>query len=110
MTASGRYVRKCGTNRIKKIQLQVMADPKRHPVIRGTHGLGKMRYAPVSGTRGKSGALRVCYVHFERLATVVLVIVYSKNEMDDIPEGSKPAVNVAIDEIEVELNILHLER
>jgi hypothetical protein len=63
-----------------------------------------MRYAPVSWQRGKSGALRVCYVHFPRWHVVLLVTVYAKSESDTIPPAMKPSINAAIDEIEVQLD------
>ena len=34
----------------------------------------------------------VCYVYFERLGAVTLLIVYAKSEMDDLPERMKPAL------------------
>lgn len=86
------------------LQIEIMADPKRHPVAKGTRGLRKMRYSPVSWSKGKSSALRVCYVYFERFKTVVLVIAYGKNEMDSIPESMKPAFNQALDDIEAHLD------
>jgi len=88
------------------LQIEIMADPRRHPVIQGTKGLRKMRYSPVSWSRGKSGALRVCYVYFERFETIILVIAYAKNEMDDIPERMKPAFNQAIDQMEMGLETI----
>ncbi len=68
------------------------------------------RYSPASWPRGKSGALRVCYVCFERWRAVTLLIVYSKTEMDDIPESMKPALNAAIDDIEAHLDKLFSQR
>lgn len=88
------------------LQIEIMAAPKLHPVIKGTHGLRKMRYSPVSWPKGKSGGLRVCYVFFERFKAVVLVTVYAKNEMDDIPEAMKPALNKSITTIEDNLKKL----
>lgn len=88
------------------LQIEIMTDPKRHPVVKGTRGLRKMRYSPVSWSKGKSGALRVCYVYFERLKAVVLVTAYGKNEIDDIPETMKPAFNQAIDDIGAQLDKL----
>jgi hypothetical protein len=88
------------------LEIEIMAGPRLHPVIPGTRGLRKMRYSPASWRKGKSGALRVCYVYFERWGAVALLIVYAKHEMDDIPEGMKPAFNVAIDEIETHLEKL----
>jgi hypothetical protein len=88
------------------LEIEIMAGPRLHPVIPGTRGLRKMRYSPASWSKGKSGALRVCYVYFERWGAVALVIVYAKQEMDDVPESMKPAFNAAIDEIETHLEEL----
>lgn len=63
--------------------VEIMAGPKGHPVVKGTRGLRKMRYSPVSWSKGKSCALRVCYVYFERFKTIALAIAYGKNEMDE---------------------------
>ena len=82
------------------LQLSIIANPKGGPVIKGTDGLRKMRYAPASGRTGKSGALRVCYVYFERFAIVLLVLVYPKSEQDDLPEAAKKRINQAIKRIE----------
>ena len=65
-----------------------------------------MRYSPASWPKGKSGALRVCYVYFGAAHVVTLLIVYSKSEMDDIPESMKPTLNAAIDDIETHLEKL----
>jgi hypothetical protein len=47
------------------LQLLIMSQPKAAPVIPGTGGLRKLRFAPVRWNVGASGAARVCYVHFE---------------------------------------------
>lgn len=67
--------------------------------IEGTRGLRKMRYAPKAWDTGKRGALRVCYVHFERFHTVLLAIVYLKGEQDDLSAAATTAINKAIDRI-----------
>lgn len=82
------------------LQIAIMCDPKRWPVITGTDGLRKMRYSPSSSNQGKSGGLRVCYVYFERYFTVLLVVVYPKTEQDNLPASAKKAINVAIGRIE----------
>ena len=57
-----------------------MANPQAGQPMRGTNGLRKLRYAPRSWGMGKSGAMRVCYVSFPRLAHVLLVDLYAKND------------------------------
>lgn len=81
------------------LQICIMCDPKQGDVIRGTKGLRKMRYAPSTWNKGKSGSLRVCYVHFERHHVVLLVVVYKKTDVDDLPESAVEAVNQEIERI-----------
>lgn len=39
------------------LQLMIMCDPAGYPVIPGTHGLRKLRFAPSTWNKGKRGAL-----------------------------------------------------
>ncbi len=82
-----------------------MCNPKGSPVVEGTRGLRKMRYAPTGWDTGKRGALRVCYVYFERFHTVLLAAVYLKGEQDDLSAADKVAINKAIDRIEKGLEV-----
>jgi hypothetical protein len=77
----------------------IKVDPTRYPVIRGTGGLRKMRFAPPSSGRGKRGALRVCYAYFDRFEAIVLVLVYPKNEMADLSPAEKKAVKKLLAQI-----------
>ena len=52
---------------------------------------------------GKSGALRVLFVYFEKYGHVLLSIVYRKGDLDDISDQTKKSVNQVISRIEVEL-------
>jgi len=49
---------------LQAIEQTIMRSPT-HPVIRGTGGIRKMRFAPAVRHGGKSGGCRVCYVWFE---------------------------------------------
>ena len=81
------------------LQVCIMCDPKQGEVIRGTKGLRKLRYSPSTWNKGKSGSLRVCYVYFERHHTVLLVVVYKKSDIDDLPESAVHAINQEIEHI-----------
>lgn len=96
-----------GDSDLQDPQYQIMEDPKAGAVVKGTRGLRKLRFAPAKGNQGKRGALRGCYVCFERHATVLLVIVYAKNEADNLPEAAKKRINVAIETVEAELENKH---
>ena len=89
------------------IQWQIMLDPKKHPVIPGTGGLRKMRYA--IGNRGKSGGVRVLYVDFDKYAITYLITAYAKNEQDNISTSDRHKLRLLIEQLEINIkNNKHL--
>jgi len=79
------------------LQLAIMANPKGPPVVKGTGGLRKLRFAPVRWNCGKSGAARVCYVYLERHWTVVLLMVYGKGAKESLTSEEKSLIKKEID-------------
>lgn len=77
---------------LSALQVLIMSNPKIPPVIPGTGGLRKIRFAPAGWRRGKRGAARVCYVYFEDYGIVLLVVAYRKNEKDDLSADEKKAI------------------
>ena len=59
-----------------------MADPESGVLIRGSGGLRKLRWA--GSGRGKRGGLRVIYYWHVPGSTILLLLVYQKNEQDNI--------------------------
>jgi hypothetical protein len=51
-----------------------------------------MRFSPPEWHRGKSGGLRVCYVHYPEFQVIVLAIVYAKNEQADLTVQQKSQI------------------
>jgi hypothetical protein len=84
------------------LQLTIMANPKAPPVVPGAGRLRKIRYAPLKSGKGKSGAIRVCYVYFEEYSVVLLVLAYPKNEKDELSNSEKKTIKKLIREIEEE--------
>jgi hypothetical protein len=95
---------------LTELQLQIMDEPKRAPVVRGTNGIRKLRFAPARWNVGKSGAARVLYVYFERFGVALLCLVFRKNEADDISDAVKARLSKLIVEIGSELERRHGER
>jgi len=85
------------------LQILIMCDPKGGRVMKGTGGLRKLRYSPEGWETGRRGALRVCYVHFEKYGIVLLCLVFRKGELDDLSDAGKKAVRNAIGRIENQL-------
>jgi len=82
------------------LQICIMCDPKASPVIRGTGGLRKLRFAPERWNVGKRDAARVCYVYFPDYWTVLLVAAYGKNEKDDLTDEEKSGIKKYIKQVE----------
>jgi hypothetical protein len=54
-------------------------------------------------TRGKSGANRVCYVHFPEFGTIALAVVFGKNEKDDLSPVDRRTIAAIIRAYRAEL-------
>jgi hypothetical protein len=69
---------------LRALEAIFLADPARGPTMSGTGGLRKLRFAPPSWHAGKSGATRVGYAYLPEHAAVFLVVIYSKDEKDNL--------------------------
>jgi hypothetical protein len=65
---------------LQALETALMENPEVGDVLRGTGGMRKMRFAPPSWNRGKSGATRVCYIAFAKIAKCYLTMIFQKNE------------------------------
>lgn len=88
---------------LSALQIMIMSDPASYPLISGTAGLRKLRFAPAAWKVGKRGALRVAFVYFERFAVVLLVTVFQKNEKGDLSKDDVKEINKLIARIKTEL-------
>ena len=61
---------------LRRLQEELLSDPKIGEVMRGTGGVRKMRFA--FQKRGKSGSVRVIYVDFEVYEKIFLITAYTK--------------------------------
>lgn len=88
---------------LRLLELTILGDPTRPPVVQGTGGLRKIRYAGRGVAKGKSGANRVCYVLYPEFGTVALVAVFGKNEKADLSAADRRAVAKMVDAFRDEL-------
>jgi hypothetical protein len=87
-------------NDLWALQILIMCNPKGPPVIRGTGGLRKVRFAPDRWKVGKRGAARVCYAYFPSHWTVLLVAAYGKNEKDDLTGEEREGIRMYLRQVE----------
>jgi hypothetical protein len=76
--------------------------PDGAPIVSGTGGLRKLRFAPTGWRSGKRGAISIGYLYLEAHATVVLVIAYAKGQKEDLTANEKAAIAVQLERIKKE--------
>lgn len=89
----------CGLTDKDLLELQVIITcyPKMGPVIEGTGGVRKIRFAPTGKKAGKSRSHRALYVHYEEYGVVLLVTAYPKNKKDNISVAGKAAMKKMVE-------------
>lgn len=87
---------------LRRLELEILRNPKAGDVIRGTGKLRKLRFA--FEYQGKSGSARVCYVDFMTKAVVYLITIYPKNEKDNLTRAECNNIKRLIDVLESSLN------
>ncbi len=88
-----------GDDDLRELQGAILASPERSPVVRGTGGLRKIRFAPSREARGKRGAYRVGYVRFREFGFILLVTVWGKSEKSNLSASDRNAVAVIVRDI-----------
>jgi hypothetical protein len=74
----------------RELQLSLVARPDQGAVIAGTGGLRKVRWGTEG--RGKRGGVRVIYYWATEEGVIFLLLLYPKNEQDDLTEQQKRAL------------------
>ena len=82
---------------LQALEIMIMTIPTGPPVISGTGGLRKLRFASAERNQGKRGGARVCYVYFEEFKIVLLVTAYGKDEKDDLEPAEKRAIRALVE-------------
>jgi hypothetical protein len=85
---------------LRSLELAIQAGPDRHPVIRETGGLRKIRFAAPGAGRGKSGSYRVGYAHYPSPVLLLLLLVWAKNEKDELSKAECDAIADALTRFE----------
>lgn len=77
-----------------------MDNPDAAPVMVGTGGLRKLRWA-LPG-KGKSGGIRVLYVSFVKFEKIYMIDLFTKDEKDNLTQAERNKVKQAIQVLEKE--------
>jgi hypothetical protein len=79
-----------------RMQLTLAANPLAGVVIRGSGGIRKFRWA--GSGRGKRGGVRVIYYWWTALDRISMLLIYRKNEQDDLTAEQLKSMKRALSE------------
>jgi mRNA-degrading endonuclease RelE of RelBE toxin-antitoxin system len=72
------------------IQNDLLEDPFRGDVVKGTNGARKARVADPKSNRGKRGGYRYLYLYLEHKGRIYLLFLYGKKDQSDLtPEQTE---------------------
>ncbi len=75
----------------KEMEAAIVTDPAGAPVIRGTGGIRKLRWA--GSGRGKRGGIRTVYFYHAGPAAIYLLTAYAKTDRDDLTPADRKALS-----------------
>jgi hypothetical protein len=85
---------------IEKAEKEIEKNPTGWPVIPGTGGIRKARFA--IGNKGKRGGGRICYFYFMQEESIHLLKAYSKNEKIDLTPSEKNVLRQIVKDLKNE--------
>ena len=92
---------------LKRLQEEILLDPKTGAVMQGTGGIRKMRFA--FEHRGKSDSVRIIYIDFEVYEKIYLLTAYPKNEKDNLSKEERNDLRELVKVLENQLKESEME-
>lgn len=81
----------------EELEKSLSGNPDLGDLIQGTGGLRKIRLK--SSSKGKRGGFRVCYFDFPEHEQLFLILIYGKNEQENISQKDKETFKKLIEKI-----------
>ncbi len=89
---------------LRALEMMLLDNPDRGQVMSGTGGLRKLRFAPPSRHSGKSGGMRVGYIHLPEDGLIVFVLIFSKNEKANLTSAERVQTKTLMERLKRSLN------
>ncbi len=80
------------------MEASIAENPTLHPIISGTGGCRKARWG--RGASGKSGGVRAIFYFFVKGDTVFFLLLYAKNEMENLTDAEQKELKALAKSIE----------
>lgn len=97
-----KQLREIGREVLVKIQSDLVQNPERGAIMKGTHGVRKARAADPDSSRGKSGSYRYLYLYLEHAGRIHLLYLFSKGDQADLSPQQKQIIGALSQEIRKE--------
>jgi mRNA-degrading endonuclease RelE of RelBE toxin-antitoxin system len=98
-----KQVRELAGELVARIQSDLVQNPQRGDIVKGTHGVRKARIADPSSPRGKSGSYRYLYLYLEHAGRIHLLYLFSKGEQADLSPEQKRIIGALSQAIRKEI-------
>jgi hypothetical protein len=85
-----------GDDVLLKIENDLMENPERGSTVAGTGGARKARIADPVRKKGKRAGFRYLYYYIERDGQIFFLMIFGKDEQDDLDASQKKAMRLAI--------------
>ena len=79
---------------LRDLQSFLLENPEIAPIIQGTGGVRKLRWAREG--RGKSGSLRIIYLDMRTPGLIYLITVFGKDEKTNLSAEEKKKIKVYV--------------
>lgn len=90
--AFSKQVRELSGEVLANIQSDLVQNPARGDIVKGTHGVRKARVADPASTRGKSGSYRYLYLYLEHVGRIHLLYLFGKGAQADLSPQQKQII------------------
>ncbi len=97
-----KQVRDLPVKLLANIQSDLVQNPERGAVVKGTHGVRKARIADPASSRGKSGSYRYLYLYLEHAGRIHLLYLFSKGEQADLSPKQRQIIGALSQQIRKE--------
>src|SRR5258708_37070145 len=74
----------------EELEFSISTDPEAHPIIKGTGGVRKARWAGKG--MGKSGGIRVIYFYVDSRGVAYMISAFAKNEKANLSPKERNAL------------------
>ena len=97
-----KQIRELPNEILTNLQSDLVTNPERGAVVKGTHGVRKARIADPLKPRGKSGSYRYLYLYLEHAGRIHLLYIFSKGEQADLSPEQKRILGMLSQQIKQE--------